>query len=125
MYIGYNVSGGGEGFTGYLQSRDFNFMLLHTYDGYSYSGGRGTIKFTRDKSTFDMQVLDKDTLKVVATDAGYDKVDAEYTFKRAELTKEQLSDFEGTWIDGGELFSDFGTYGNVLNFVLPCGRFVE
>ncbi|MBP3620798.1 MAG: hypothetical protein J6J16_03440, partial [Lachnospiraceae bacterium] len=122
MYIGYNVSGGNEGFAIYLQSQDFYFTLLHSLENFTYSGETGNVKFTGNteynNAIFDIQVIDEDTLKLVYTDARYmydELVDGEYVFKRGEITKETLSQYEGTWIDGGEVFSDFVYYGNVMN----------
>lgn len=121
MYIGYNVSGGDEGFTVYLQSQDVDFQLLHGYEGYTYSGGAGNIRLSKDASDYtaiyDIQVVDNDTIKLIITDGRYN-IDAntEFTFKRAEITKETLSEFEDTWICGGELFG-MGSYGYAIDLV--------
>lgn len=157
LYIGYNVSGGDEGFTVYVQSQDFGFRLLHSYDGYRYSGGNGFIQFTHDTQyennfsesdmfeynvmTNDMlatekykiTVVDNDTITLSTSDIKqYDETclePQEYTFKRAEIDKDTLAQFEGTWIDGGEIFSGFGfgTYGNVmdLEYCNECGNIHE
>lgn len=130
MYIGYNVSGGDEGFSVYLQSQDFYFTLLHSLEDFSYSGGTGNIKFKGNteynNAIFDIQVIDEDTLKLVYTDVKYmndELVNGEYIFKRGEITKETLSQYEGNWIDGGDVFSNFGYYGNVkmLSYCDECG----
>lgn len=134
MYIGYNVSGGDEGFAIYLQSQDFasysGFELLHSYNGYKYNGGVGNIIFSKDSdmgtSKYDIQIIDNDTIKLVVNNRyEYDgsPIFAEYTFKRGEITEETLSQYEGTWIDGGDMFSNYGTYGNVkaLAYCDECG----
>lgn len=134
MYIGYNTSGGGEGFTVYLQSQDFagnsGLEILHAFNGYKYSGGAGNIIFSIDSdigtSKYDIQIIDNDTIKLVVDNKyEYDgsPVFAEYTFKREELTKERLSQYEGTWIEAGIAFSIDGKFGNVEEFAYcdECG----
>lgn len=134
MYIGYNVSGGNEGFAIYLQSQDFasnsGFELLHSYNGYKYNGGAGNIIFSIDSdlgtSKYDIQIVDNDTIKLVVNNRyEYDgsPIFAEYTFKRGEIAKETLLQYEGTWIDGGEVFLDSYPYGSVMNLAYcdECG----
>ncbi|MBQ8147340.1 MAG: hypothetical protein IJ040_00960, partial [Lachnospiraceae bacterium] len=129
MYIGYNVSGGGEGFTVYLQSQDVDFQLLHRYEDYTYSGGNGNIKFSKNTDyynvVYDIQVVDNNTIELTVTNGGYDgTVNTEYTFKKGEIPRELLAQFEGTWIDGGEVFGSWANpYGEVVNLVCcdECG----
>ncbi len=134
MYIGYNVSGGDEGFTVYLQSQDFGFRLLHSYKNYKYSGGNSFVQFIHEPQyetnwceKFKIDVIDNDTITLSTSDIGQNDVvclePQEYTFKRAELDKETLLQYEGTWIDGGDVFSNYGTYGNIkdLAYCDECG----
>lgn len=134
MYIGYSTSGGNEGFTVYLQSQDFagnsGLEILHAYNGYKYSGGAGNIIFSIDADTgasrYDIQIIDNDTIRLVVDNRreyNGNSVFEEYTFKREELTKERLSQYEGAWIDAGVVFSIDGNLGNIMEFAYcdECG----
>lgn len=134
MYIGYNASGGDEGFTVYLQSQDFGFRLLHSYNDYKYSGGNGFVQFTHDPQydtnwyeKFKITVFDNESITLSTSDIGLNESvclePQEYTFKRGKPDKKTLSQYESAWIDGGQLFSHYGTYGNVTNlaYCSDCG----
>lgn len=134
MYIGYSTSDGNEGFTVYLQSQDFadnsGLEILHAYNGYKYSGGAGNIIFSIDSdigtSKYDIQIIDNNTIRLVVDNRceyNGNPVFEEYTFKREELTKERLSQYEGAWIDAGVVFSIDGNLGNIMEFAYcdECG----
>lgn len=129
MHIGYDVSGGGEGFTVYLQTQDIGCEVLHEYEKYSFSGGMGNIVASGNVeyniTKFDICVESKDTLKLVITDFQDnmgDIINAEYTFKKGKITKEDTSKYLGNWVSGGTIFDPY-TYGTERELIscTECG----
>ena len=117
MYIGYNTSGGEEGFTVYIQSQDFSEHILNSYANYSQSGDCGYVQYvfssdgTTRHDTFKISVEDSGviTLSVneVATNYGDVLSSKEYTLSSGEVGKNVLSSYEGTWIEeGGQYLMD-------------------
>lgn len=135
MYIGYNTSGGKEGFTVYLALRDYGNEIMHTLAGFQCSGGDGYILYTYNGTNsfhaqpeYKLVVNSDSSITLEASDvvevstSNIKNITLEFT--KGELDKNAKMKFAGTWIgEGGDGRVYTGEFGNKKELILcdTCG----
>ena len=104
MYIGYNTSGGDEGFTLYLLTNEGQYSNKSIINGgaYALSGNNGRIDFQNDSSQYVINLQDAKNLTLHVE--GNSLAEGDYTFTQGDLDREILSQYEGVWINAGVVY---------------------
>ncbi len=115
MYIGYNVSGGSEGFTIYY-SIGYDYGIINHLDKWAFLDGPGYFKvFNVDyESEYKFTVKDDKSIIVDVSDG------TSYSFEKSDIPNKVREAYAGTWIDNG---GGVGTIGNEIELFVcsECG----
>lgn len=117
MYIGYNATGGDEGFTAYIlinipSSEESTYILLHERNGYTQSNDEGNIKYEnryKDNEYFEIVYNADGTLLLTGDLELYTGVKpVSYSFTPSQVDRSIINKFSGPWV--GDKAFDFDTY---------------